>query len=132
MARSSHGANRRAGGYYSFTIDAKKNCYLYAYRLVAKRRIGAYVALYGPNSRQLFEQLTTTREETEQTVGEKLLWEEVQPDRKYCIGLSLDSADALDEGDWARQHDWLISRLDRLYTAFVPRIASLEVSAAAE
>ena len=79
-------------GYYSFTIDAKKSCYLYAYRLVDKQRIGVYVAFYGPDSRRFFEQLGADREEIEQTIGEKPWWEEVQPDRKYYIGVSLENA----------------------------------------
>jgi hypothetical protein len=118
-------------GYYSFTIDAKKSCYLYAYRLVDKQRIGVYVAFYGPDSRRFFEQLSADREEIEQRIGDKPWWEEVQPDRKYYIGLLLDNADALDEADWPRQHDWLVSRLDRLYTTLAPRIAILTPAAVA-
>jgi hypothetical protein len=113
-------------GFYSFTIDAKKKCYLYAYRLVDKKRIGAYLAIYGSYSRPFFDELIALREEIERVVGEALFWEEVQPSHKYYIGLSLDNADALDETDWPRQHRWLVDRLNRLYEALVPVISRMD------
>jgi hypothetical protein len=113
-------------GYYWFTIDAAKNCYLYAYRLVDKRRIGVYIALYGKESRYYFEQLSAARKEIEQAVGGDLWWEQPQPNKKYWIGMSLDNADPLNESDWPRQHEWLATRLQTMYRVFVPRLSALQ------
>jgi hypothetical protein len=113
-------------GYYSFTIDAEKELYLYAYRLVEKHRIGVYVALYGEASRYYFQQLSAVRDEIEQEVGGPLWWEEPQPNKKYWIGMSLDNADPLNESDWPRQHEWLAMRLQTIYRVFVPRISALQ------
>ena len=41
-------------GYYSFTIDPKKNCYLYAFRNVAQQRIGVYLSWSGDFSQRFF------------------------------------------------------------------------------
>jgi hypothetical protein len=112
--------------YYSFTIDARKQLYLYAYRLIEKRRIGVYIALYGEASRHYFEQLSAARDEIEQEVGGPLWWEAPQPNKKYWVGMSLDNADPLNGSDWPRQHEWLATRLQTMYRVFVPRMSTLQ------
>lgn len=92
-------------GYYSFTIDPKKNCYLYAFRNVAQQRIGVYLSWSGDFSQRFFLELCAQRDGIEREVGAKLDWQEIEPQRRYRATLRLENADALDEADWPRQHD---------------------------
>lgn len=110
-------------GYYSFTLA--RNVYLYAYRNVATREIGVYLALYGPLSSALFEQLIAERVSIESTIEGKLDWRTVEPDKRYWIMLALPGTNPLDELDWPRQHAWLIDHLERFDSAFRARVSRI-------
>jgi hypothetical protein len=114
-------------GFYCFTLDSKRGVYLYAYRDVIRRCIGAYIglALAGPIAKIVFDTWKSQHVEIEARFGERLAWKQIQPPRNYHIQIDLEAVDPINKGDWNHQHDWLSDRLLRLYNVFYPKINEL-------
>ncbi len=117
----------RAGA-YSFTIAS--NMYLWAYRDVARREVGVYLGLYGPQSAERYrllaaDQMTINAElhaaEGSPRIG-PVEWQEKAVGNNYRVMQKLSGVDVLDELDWPRQHKWLIERLERFEAVFAPRL----------
>ncbi|MEQ1672590.1 MAG: DUF4268 domain-containing protein, partial [Hyphomicrobium sp.] len=111
-------------GFYTFTIDPSKGAYIYVYRVVEAKVIGAYLSLSGVPGvvRVVFDRLIADKTAIEGELGCALDWSEKQADRNYRAQIQWIDGDALDEADWRRQHDWLADQVDKLYRVFKPRI----------
>lgn len=114
-------------GFYTFTLDASKGAYLYVYRVVDAKVIGAYLSLSGVPGvvRVVYETLLSQKEAIERELGEPVEWSEREPDRNYRAQVPWVEGNALDESDWLRQHSWLADQIERLYKVFKPRIDAL-------
>jgi hypothetical protein len=121
----------RAGA-YSFTIAS--NIYLWAYRDVARREIGVYLGLYGPQSAERYQLLAEDkmridaelRADESSTKIAQLEWQEKAVGNNYRVMQKLPGADVTDERDWPRQHKWLIDRLECFNAVFRPRLLPTE------
>jgi hypothetical protein len=113
-------------GFYSFTLDAKRGIYLYAYRDAIHKCLGAYIGLAGAGAiaKIVFDTWKSQRREIEAAFGEQLTWKELQPPRNYHIQIDL-QADPVDRSDWGHQHAWLSDRLLRLYSTFYSKVNEL-------
>jgi hypothetical protein len=126
----------RAGA-YSFTIAS--NMYLPA-RDVARREIGVYLGLYGPQSAERYQQLaadqTTIDAELCADDGHTRItpveWQEKAVKNNYRVMQKLLGTDVTDELDWPRQHKWLIDRLERFNAVFRPRLMATGASKTGE
>lgn len=114
-------------GFYTFTLDASKGAYIYVYRVVDAKAIGAYLSLTGVPGvvRVVFEKLLAQKTAIEQEFGAQLDWSEREPDRNYRAQVQWVAGDALNEADWPRQHAWLADQVEKLYAVFKPRIDAL-------
>lgn len=114
-------------GFYTFTLDASKGAYLYVYRVVDAKVIGAYLSLQGVPGvvRIVYERLLAQKDVIERELGESLIWSEKEPDRNYRAQVQWVNGDALDEADWSRQHAWLADQVERFWLVFKPRIDAL-------
>ena len=119
----------RAGA-YSFTIAS--NMYLWAYRDVARREIGVYLGLYGPQSAERYQLLVADqmtidadlRADESNTRITQVEWQEKAVGNNYRVMQKLSGTDVTDELDWPRQHKWLIDRLERFNAVFRPRLVA--------
>ena len=119
----------RAGA-YSFTIAS--NMYLWAYRDVARREIGVYLGLYGPQSAERYQLLVADqmtidadlRADESNTRITQVEWQEKAVGNNYRVMQKLSGTDLTDELDWPRQHKWLINRLERFNAVFRPRLVA--------
>jgi hypothetical protein len=114
-------------GFYTFTIDASKGAYIYVYRDVSSKVIGAYLSLQGVPGivRAVFERLRTQKVDIERDFGAPLDWAEREYDRNYRAQVQWVDGNALDESDWPRQHAWLADQVERLNAVFKPRIDAM-------
>jgi hypothetical protein len=127
----------RAGA-YSFTIAS--NMYLWAYRDVARREIGVYLGLYGPQSAERYQLLVADQMtiDAELHVDESstriapVEWQEKAVGNNYRVMQKLPCTDVTDELDWPRQHKWLIERLERFNALFRPRLVAKGAGRAGE
>jgi len=67
--------------------------------------------------------LEKQREEIEKEFGESLCWEETHGERR--VSLINVNTDPTDENDWSRQHEWIVTQLEKLIEVFHPRIQEL-------
>ncbi len=115
-------------GFCTFTISAPHGVYLYVYREVATKKIGAYVScatVPPPIPRLVFEFLEAERTQIETEYGGDLDWRCVKPDKNYRVMVAPIDGDPLDESDWPRQHGWLVEQLAKLLRVFEPRVRKL-------
>ena len=86
--------------------------------------IKAEIYLSGANAASNFEELRKSKSEIESRLGFELEWEELNGiDRRIAVGLE---ADADDQSDWNRQHDWLAKHTNALHQAFSKHISLLK------
>lgn len=103
---------------------------LNAFVNAAARWVRAELTLGGEDGKAYFALLRAARDEIDAEVGAVLDWD-LQPDRKQSrIAQTLDPADPTSEGDWPRQHAWLVDRLTALDRALRHRIAAVDRDAA--
>jgi Domain of unknown function (DUF4268) len=114
-------------GYYSFTLNAKLGIYIYVYRDVASRSVGAYVSSVGiaPLARLIFERWIAEKAVIEREYGGSLEWREIEIDKNYRVQVPAASGDPANQADWPRQHAWLVDQLEQLHRIFQPRVQAL-------
>ena len=86
-------------------------------------RAGFYIS--GPDAKKLLALLLDEREAIEQEFGEELDWREMRIEAQVVAYLR--DVDPKSESEWPRQHEWLVSRINRLHRVFAPRIRTLAV-----
>lgn len=111
-------------GFYTFTLDSSKGAYIYVYRVVDSKVIGAYLSLSGAPGVvcAVYERLLADRPTIDRELGENVEWSERAHNTNYRVQASWVDGDALDEKDWPRQHAWLADQVQRFYKVFKPRI----------
>ncbi len=114
-------------GFYTFTIDASKGAYIYVYRSVSDRVIGAYLSLaLAPGVvRRVYERLLAERESIEREFGGPIDWRELETNKNYRAQIQYVEGNALDRADWERQHAWLADQAEKFYRVFKPRIDAM-------
>lgn len=86
------------------------------------RRVLAGVVLHAPAAKPLFRALEKRRAEIEAAFGEALDWRELPEKKESQIVLQLPGATVTDEAEWARQHAWLLEKLEKFHAVFGPRL----------
>ena len=86
--------------------------------------IDAGFILKGRDATTYFEALKEQQAEIHSECGEPLLWEAHRKSEKCIVFLKRDT-DVRDEKDWPRQHEWLVTKFEKLNEVFRPRIESL-------
>lgn len=100
--------------------------FLVATMVPAKKEIRAELYIDGTNPKVLFRMLRQQKADIERELGYPLEWEEL-PSRRACrVSTYLRPADADDRTDWARQHQWLATRLNELHRALAQRVRTLD------
>lgn len=106
----------------SFPIG-RSGFYLYTTTHRAAGRISA--SLYMSKHRaSAFDRLARDREAIESTMGSPMVWDDQKPNERE-IGVLLKNVVLNDPNDWARQHEWLVRKLNLLDSVFRPRIKRL-------
>ena len=97
--------------------------YLYTTTHRAAGRISA--SLYMSKHRaSAFDRLMRDREAIESAMGSPMVWDDQKPNERE-IGVLLKNVALNDPNDWARQHEWLVRKLNLLDRVFRPRIKRL-------
>ena len=87
-------------------------------------RAGLYIR--GEQAESRLQALERQRGDIERELGYELAWGDQGPSAKdRRISLYPKDANPDDESDWQRQHEWLATRLNELYSVFADRIRSL-------
>ena len=96
----------------------RTGAYLFGYMIVREATVRAEVYLTGPEAKTRFDALHLRRDEIDRAYGDELDWQRLDEKQDCRICETLHGADPTDRDDWARQHDWLIARMERLDGAF--------------
>ena len=88
--------------------------------------IAAAVILTGSDATTYFEALKEEKEVIHSECGGSLSWYAEAASEKRIAFLKWDT-DVTDETDWSDQHEWLISKLEKLNNVFRPRIERLRL-----
>lgn len=97
--------------------------YLYATTHRTAGRISA--SLYMSKHRAFaFDPLMRDRKDIESDMKSPMVWDDGKPNERE-IGVQLKNAVLNDPNDWARQHEWLVRKLNLLDRVFRPRIKRL-------
>lgn len=100
---------------------------LKAIRVAAPKRsdhphISVRLVIEGPDAEDSFHKLQERRKEIEKELGEPHEWRPRERDKIVTLS---QHADPKDENDWPRQHEWLLTKLEKLNEVFHPRIIAL-------
>ena len=106
----------------SFPVG-RTDFYLYTTALRTKERITASLYM-STGQASAFDRLMRDREAIESEMGSPLFWDDQKPNERE-IGVRLNNVDLNDPNDWARQHEWLVRKLNLLDRVFRPRIKRL-------
>ncbi len=89
--------------------------------------IGVELYINHPDAETFFKLLEQDKDGVEKEVGSALLWSEL-PGRKGCrISIQKQNSDPLDQGRWPEYMEWMKEYLEKLNSAFRPRIRALDV-----
>ncbi|MEQ8826841.1 MAG: DUF4268 domain-containing protein [Parvibaculum sp.] len=92
-------------------------------------RISAELFIRFDDAKSYFALLHEQKDTIEKELGESLSWEDL-PERIGCrIALYKTNVDPTDEDDWANQHAWLASALERFDRVFRARVRLLDLTA---
>ncbi len=89
--------------------DALKDCGIYAYRMLKRNQIGVFLSL-GRHDADVFAQWLKSSKQYPSLDPER--WK--QNRSGLFQNFSTLEADALDEADWPRQHNWMYERVEAL------------------
>lgn len=93
---------------------------------VSKRQIRPYLYISGTTAKASFHLLKAQAAEIEEELGYSLEWEELPAGTDSRICVFLNDFDLWDEEDWARQHKWLVTKLNDLHLVFAQRVRVLD------
>lgn len=92
-----------------------------------KGQVRAELYISGKHAKSYLGLLKAQREEIERELECALVWEEL-PSRRDCrVALYLSDVDPEDKTQWARQHEWLAIRLNKMHRVFARRVADLDL-----
>jgi hypothetical protein len=94
-----------------------------------KRQVRAELYISSSHAKQFFRLLHAQKAEIESELGYALAWEELPEGKDTRISVPLSDTDPEDQGDWPRQHEWLVARLNDLHRVFVSRVKALNAGA---
>jgi hypothetical protein len=83
------------------------------------------VVIQNENAKSLFEQLFKFKSEIEADLGFTLEWDAKPHAQRVVVHRMLSNTFPMDQTDWRRQHDWLITNLISFNRVFRPRIQAL-------
>ncbi len=106
----------------SFPIG-RSGFYLYATTHRAAGRISASLYL-STHRAPAFGRLMRDRDAIESAMASAMFWDDRKPSERE-IGVRLENVVLNDPNDWARQHEWLVRKLNLLDRVFRPRIERL-------
>ncbi|WP_170327953.1 DUF4268 domain-containing protein [Ruegeria arenilitoris] len=97
-----------------------------------KKYVRTELYISGQEAKKYFELLLARREVIENKLGFPLEWEPL-PDRTDCrVAVYLRDANADQNEDWNRQHEWLCERINQLHTVFSTEVKALSISNSGE
>ena len=80
-----------------------------------------------------FASLKRTKSQIENSFGSKLRWEPLGNERSKTQAIYTKyGLDVQDRDQWAEQHAWILSSLEKMYFAFKPHIEALDKASTAE
>lgn len=91
-----------------------------------KKRIQAELYIKGTKAKAFYHLLAAKKDDIERDLGFGLSWEELPEGQDSRISVGLDNADAENEADWPRQHEWLAKRLNEMHRVLAPRVSLLD------
>lgn len=97
-----------------------------AYMKFAKRTIGVALSCTGPKGLNRFLKLQSQRDEVESKLGMKLLWQELVFGKSSHITIRLTDANPASTADWARQHEWFATTVEKFHAVFSSLCKSLD------
>jgi hypothetical protein len=90
-----------------------------------KKRIGVEIYIHHDAEKVAFRALLAQKNSIENEIGEPLDWQEL-PSKEACrIALYKYGVDPSDEKQFPALHSWMLSRMDKFRSAFMPRVKSL-------
>ena len=93
-----------------------------------KQQVRAELYMSNPNAKAFFHLLQADKAAIEGELGYSLEWDELPMGKDTRIYTALNNVDPEDQGDWQRQQEWLVARLNELYRVFVNRVKALDPS----
>ncbi len=94
-----------------------------------KNRVWVEFCCNGPPGKVWFDQIAAQKDQIEAVVGQSLEWQRLDNKKMSKIVLPLEPADATDEADWQRQHNWIADKLELFHRAFSPLVRDLGTGA---
>jgi hypothetical protein len=93
---------------------------------VKRGEMKAEIVFERPDAKAIFDRLLSEKSFIERDFGAELKWFGPSPAAKRARITSFNPAPDIETiSDWERQVDWLVSKLDRLYAVFYPRVSHL-------
>lgn len=89
------------------------------------RYIRVSLVIQTENAKQMFDQLIASKTEIEGAVGHSLEWDAKPHAQRVVIHRTLPNTYPMDQSDWERQHDWLVTNLIAFSQVFRPRLQQL-------
>jgi len=83
--------------------------------------------LYIVRDKAMFKELESMKEEIEKELGEKLSWQLLPEKAASRIALYRPNSDIENSDDWKEMLKWLVEKLEKLRTAFSPRLKNLRL-----
>jgi hypothetical protein len=106
----------------------RTGCELNAFINTTDRWIRAELTLGGKEGKAYFTSLKSERPEIDAALSFPVEWEDQEGKLQSRVSVTLPDTNPTQESDWARQHDWLATRLAALEKVFRPRLAQISYS----
>lgn len=118
-------AKVRGWTWLGFTVGVKHFNY-YAWIHPKQRWIAVGFSTTGRNNKDNFRRLKGRMAQIHSTLGAPLIWEEDPGDSWTSVNLFKRDTDPKQDGDWDKQHDWLLKHLLSLEEAVRPHLSLLQ------
>ncbi|GGD58355.1 DUF4268 domain-containing protein [Croceicoccus mobilis] len=86
----------------------------------SRKSVWVEFAFRGPPGKLWFDELASQREQIETAIGQPLDWQRLDGKKMCRIVLQFEGADPTNEVDWARQHAWVVEKLELFQRVFRP------------
>ena len=112
----------RAQHYHTFKLGNGKS---HLSGLINKREKYIAAEVYIPNDQGLYEALKRNKVEIEKEFGEALDWQDLDESKANRIKVYKYNSSIENQEQWDSNCDWLISRIEKLYKVFSPKIKQI-------
>lgn len=93
------------------------------------KRIGVELYNHGDITKAIYDQLNAQKDSIESEIGERLEWQRLDDKKATRIALFKLGEDPSDPNAWPRQHQWMLTQMERFKQAFAGRLKAIQAVA---